>query len=632
MSYKYIIFFIFLVIIVCTIIYLYTDKNNISTPVSKIILTPTTPSLTPAPASAPVLLTSSSTPAPIELTSLTPASTLLTPASIASTLLTPTLLTPASIAPTLLTPAPTLLTPAPTLLTPAPTLLTPAPTLLTPASTLLTTPATATAKPTKPTSIIDKTVFNNHNKYMRLKLNISDIYNNNYCYSNNDKIKCGVSLNCINSNGNLECNDNADISIEQDNTDSKLFKLKTKDKYCSVDLINNIIKCDNNIGSKFKINSVDGSGFILSNNNNYCRSIDNNIYCDTNINNANLFYYQDINNNKLKLNNNSSVDLDKYEMPKSDYKLLGCYNDLPDNKEFPKLALRGTKEECEKYAKDNNYKMYALKNLNINDNKVDCMVHNDKNNTSYNKYGISFEYYMLNYDNRKGLKNTNCVYSSSNTNNDNLKYNINCYDKDNKIINVSSAEAKDKCIINCETTDGIYKKGLYKDIKDQCSRYMSDNYEFRNQNVKAEKCYFGNDTINKQGVRIGPLCSPFEIKCKNDKNEEIIVDSNNKDFEEDLTNNCKKCLNVKTNEYTNTDSDNALLNCINAKDSNITFINKDNTTTQINLNDPNMNSKLTDYGFNTIKCKNPLKENNISVYDNYGFIKDDGSLFGCGIY
>jgi hypothetical protein len=76
MSYKYIIFFIFLVIIVCTIIYLYTDKNNISTPVSKIILTPTTPSLSLAPISSaptPTLLTPAptSTPAPIELTAPT---------------------------------------------------------------------------------------------------------------------------------------------------------------------------------------------------------------------------------------------------------------------------------------------------------------------------------------------------------------------------------------------------------------------------------------------------------------------------------------------------------------------------------------------------------------------------------
>ncbi len=626
MNYKYKIFFIFLVIIVCTVLYLYTDTFNIlKLQILKLLQTPSNIYFTPAsqPSQPSTIQTEEgkqssteeakqpSTVQTAEVKKLSisisnPASTEEQQSSIPN---------PASIEETK-QPSTLILTPASTEVT----------------KQLLTT-TEEIKQPLKIKSFFSRMLYPEYNNQVGLKLGIYDInYANNYCYSNNNNnINCNVSRNCEDKDMKQICNEDSNISIEQDNSDAKLFKLKTKDKYCSVDLTNKIIKCDNDVGSKFKIQSVNNMEFILSKYNNYCRTIDKNVYCDTDINNANTFNHNNINNNKLNLDNNSSVDLDKYEIPNSEYKLLSCFNDLPDNKEFPKLALRGTKEECEKYAKDNGYKMYAIQNFNNNDNKVDCMVHDDKKNTSYNKYGYSFDYYVVNNKNIKGLKNTNCVYSSSNDNNNLSSNNINCYDKDNKLINVSRAEAKDKCIISCETTDGTYKSGLFNDIKDQCNRYMSYEREFRNKNPKGERCYAGNNTINKIDTRISDMCLSFEMECKNENNEEFILNSNI-DTNERKFKNCKKCKNISTNEYGDMKSLNDIYKCMKFKDSNVTFINKDDTTTQLNLNDSNIESKLTDYGFNIIKCKNPLNENNKTLLSNYGIIKDDGSLHGCGLF
>ena len=450
----------------------------------------------------------------------------------------------------------------------------------------------------------------------------------------------------VDNNNYLICN------VDNKNN-AKLFEISTNDaasnKY--------YIKTDGNNDAKIKYNMHSSLDMYVSiykkdePNNIYISKhmkfpdIGYNMYCSIGSDNYLDCGYKkmDIKPLKIESENNNLFNSLEY-LP--DYTSKGCYNDFPMDKELSTFVMRGTITDCDRYAKNNNYKLYGLQNYNESDKKVDCMVSTNKDLDTYGKYGTTNDI----TDSRTivyGNANSNCIYGTDNTSKIETD-NIMCYDKNNNIIIVPKSEKFEKCKISCmKKDDNIYNRdinnymtsynstsykkiindkmlddnnfitGIYNDIKSECKRFI-DVY------TQEVKCYNNND-ISKGDDRLIDmdkdklsysiyLCAGFTMKCKDYDNNDIIVDSVN------IKNDIKKCAQIynnKTNEYIYLDKikndkslERNLDEFIIPKDSKLTIkknvwsASPSNENENISTIDLNNN----DTTGNLIICKNPMKK------------------------
>jgi hypothetical protein len=516
-------------------------------------------------------------------------------------------------------------------------------------SSLKTTPSTTSSlKPTPSTISSLKTT----QELIIIKENI-------YLIDDNTNKYCGVD-----NENYLICNivNKSDAPLfTVSNVDHNKYKLKINDKIVKIKNHNysDLSLYKKNIPNQIYISSYIGVyNQIKHDYNMYCYvNNDNYVYCNNK--------KKDIKSFRIETENDNLFNQLEY-LP--DYLFKGCYNDYPntnlinDSKEFSKFIMRGNILECDTFAKNNNYKLYALSNYNYDDNKVDCMVSNNNPNLDeYGKFGLSSNYNKIG-NILYGHDNSNCIFGVPETN-EIKSNNILCYDKNDKIIIVPKNERFEKCKISCiKKNNNIYERdafrfistesihqgnikyninnkildnnnfitGIYDDIKSECKRFINPyNYI---------KCYENNDKtkdlveINRNNILdFIYRCLETTMKCKDKNNNESIIKPDEfKNMVKDNTidNKCKYIYNNNTNKYINLndmfelDNKNDILKPVSSK---LTIIDKNNNIQEVDL----QNNETIG---NSIICKNPFNKkmtltNPYSLRDLIGHIDSNNKLF-----